>query len=227
MDAVDGDASAQCVELSLRHRAVRAHPVAPQPAGRRQFEHAGERAIIGEQQEALGVEIEPSDADEPGQLLWQMLEDGRPALRVGVGGQEPARLVIEEQPRALARRQRLAVDADPVARRDVEGRRADHGAVDGDPPGGDPVSASRREARPARAITLAMRSPVLRSRCLSSNDGRNNAEAAIRQRGMTLSWTWRWRRPVRPATRRGAGRLRDRPRRRRAGARRQPHACRP
>jgi hypothetical protein len=47
--------------------------------------------------------------------------------------------VIEEEPRALARRQRFAVDADPVARRHVERRRADDRAVDRDAAGGDPV----------------------------------------------------------------------------------------
>ena len=127
-----------CVELWLRHRAVRAHAVPPQPAGRGQFEDAGERAVIGEQQQPFGIEIEPADADQAGQVAGQMLEHGRPALRVGVRGQKPARLVIEEQPRALARRQRFAVDLDAVARGDVERGRADHRAVDGDAPGGDP-----------------------------------------------------------------------------------------
>ena len=117
MDAVDGDAGAQFVELRLRHRAVRAHAVAPQPAGRRQFEHARERAVIGEEEEPLGVEVEPADADQAGQILRQALEDGRPALRVGVRGHQPARLVVEKQPRAFALRQRLAVDADAVAAR--------------------------------------------------------------------------------------------------------------
>ena len=110
------DAVAQRVELRLRDLAVRAHAIAPQPAGRRQFQRAREPAVIGQQQQAFGVEVEPADADQARQVLRQRAEDGRPALRVGMGGHEAARLVIEEQPRALARRQRLAVDGDAVAR---------------------------------------------------------------------------------------------------------------
>ncbi len=53
-------------------------------------------------------------------------------------GHEPARLVEQEQPRALAHRQRLAVDGDAVGRRHVARRRGDHLAVDRDPAGGDP-----------------------------------------------------------------------------------------
>ena len=82
-DAVDGDAAAQRIERGLRHRAVRAHAIAPQPAGRGQFEHAREAAVIGQEQQAFGVEVEPADADEARQVLRQALEDGRPALRVG------------------------------------------------------------------------------------------------------------------------------------------------
>src|SRR5262249_7679900 len=44
----------------------------------------------------------------------------------------PARLVIEEQPRTLARRQRLAVDQNDIVLGDVERRRVDDAAVDGD-----------------------------------------------------------------------------------------------
>ena len=58
------DAVAQRVELRLRDPAVRAHAIAPQPAGRRQFQHAREPAVIGEQQQPFGVEIEPADADQ-------------------------------------------------------------------------------------------------------------------------------------------------------------------
>ena len=51
---------------------------------------------------------------------------------------QPARLVVTEQPRPLAPRQRLAVNRDAVGRRDVERGRGNHRAIDGDAPGGDP-----------------------------------------------------------------------------------------
>ena len=138
-DAADRDAVAQSVELRLRHRTMGAHAVAPQPAGRRQFQHPRQRAVIGEEQEALGIEVEPADADQARQLFRQILKYRRPAFRVGMRGQQPARLVIKEKPRALGPGQRLAVDADAVGRRDIERRRVDHRAVDGDAAGGDPT----------------------------------------------------------------------------------------
>src|SRR5262245_61016536 len=70
-DAVDGDARAQAVELGLRHAAVGAHAIAAQPAGRRQFERAREPAVVGEEEQPLGVEVEPADADQPRQALGQ------------------------------------------------------------------------------------------------------------------------------------------------------------
>ena len=62
---------------------------------------------------------------------------GRPWVSAA-GGDEPDRLVEQEQPRALLLRQRLAVDADAVARGHVERRRGNLRAVDRDPAGGDP-----------------------------------------------------------------------------------------
>src|SRR5580704_17700123 len=48
-DAVDRDASFQTGEAGFIDKAVHPHLVAAQPAGRRQFEPAGERAVIGEE----------------------------------------------------------------------------------------------------------------------------------------------------------------------------------
>src|SRR5450759_2389287 len=49
-----------------------------------------------------------------------------------MGGHQPARLVKQEQPGALARRQRLAVDGDDIVGGDIERRRIDDAAVDRD-----------------------------------------------------------------------------------------------
>ena len=82
-------------------------------------------------------------------MLGQRREDGRTAARVGRRGDQPAWLVIEEEPRAFAPRQRRAVDQDEIARRDVDGRRGDHAAVERDAPGHDPLLglAARSEPR--------------------------------------------------------------------------------
>ena len=55
----------QRVELRLIGLAIGADAIAAQPAGRWQFENAREAAVVGEQQQAFGVDVEPADADEP------------------------------------------------------------------------------------------------------------------------------------------------------------------
>src|SRR5450631_2232438 len=131
-DAVNLDALFQFIKLALRDFAMGTDAIAPQPAGIGQFEHARQPAVIGQQQQAFGVEIEPADADQPRQALRQIVEHRRPPFRVGMGGHQPARLVKHEQPGAFARRQRLAVDGDDIVGGDVERRRIDQAAVDGD-----------------------------------------------------------------------------------------------
>ena len=79
-----------------------ADAVAPQPRRLGQFQHARKRAIISEQQQPLGADIEAPDADEPGQIVGQRVEQGRAALRVGMRADEADRLVIAEQSGALA-----------------------------------------------------------------------------------------------------------------------------
>src|SRR4051812_34090346 len=131
-DAIDLDALLQFAEWRLRTPAMGANAIAPQPAGIGQLERAREPAIVGQQQQPLGIEIEPADRDQPRQALGKIVEHRRPPLGIGMRGHQAARLVIHEQPRALARRQHLAVDGDGVVGSDVERRRIDHPAVDGD-----------------------------------------------------------------------------------------------
>src|SRR5205807_5596788 len=63
-DAADGYAVAQRCQLLRGNVAVRAHAIAAQPPRRRQFEHAGKTAVIGQEQQAFGVQIEPANADQ-------------------------------------------------------------------------------------------------------------------------------------------------------------------
>src|SRR4029078_8642409 len=95
-DVVDGDAAAQPVQLLLTDAAERTYPVAPQPACCRQFQHARETAVIREQQQPFGVDVEPADADQPWQISRQRAEDRVPAFRIGMGLHKDARLVMEE-----------------------------------------------------------------------------------------------------------------------------------
>ena len=58
--AVDGHALSQRVELVLRHAAQRAHAIDPPPRGRRQFQRAGQRAVVGQQEKPSCLSIEPA-----------------------------------------------------------------------------------------------------------------------------------------------------------------------
>ena len=75
-----------------------------------------------------------------------------------MGGHQPARLVEHEQPRALARRQRLAVDGDDIVGGDIERRRIDDAAVDGDAALRDPFLgiAARGKACPRHHLGDAL-----------------------------------------------------------------------
>src|SRR5262249_7914859 len=96
-----------------------------------------------------GVHVEPTDAEKPRQIFRQGIEDGRPALRIVARRHQLARLVIEEEPCALALRQRLAVDRDAILRRPLAGGRGDGLAAGRHAPGRDPGFrlTARAEAR--------------------------------------------------------------------------------
>ena len=85
-----------CVDLAEQARAVFAHP-----ARGGQLEPARQVAVIGQQQQAFGVEVEPPDRDHARQVLRQVREHRRAALRVLVRGHHARRLVIAPQPRLL------------------------------------------------------------------------------------------------------------------------------
>ena len=180
----------ELIELGLRHFAMGADPITPKLAGLRQFQRAREPAVVGQKQQALGVEIEPADADQPRQAFRQIVEHRWPAFRVGMGRHQAARLVIEEQPGALARRQclpstvttSLAVtsSAGELMMRPLTVTR----------PCTIHSSASRREASPARDTTLAMRSPDFFSRG-GAPDGVLRQPVHDRRHGRRTPDAWR------------------------------------
>ena len=98
-DALDLDAVDQLLELRLADRAEDPGAVAALDAGGGQLELALQLAVGGEQQQPLGVQVEPADRHHPRQALGQPVVDGRPALRVALGGEQAARLVVAEQAR--------------------------------------------------------------------------------------------------------------------------------
>src|SRR6185312_9920953 len=131
--AIDLETILERIELRLGDAAKGADAIFAQPAGGRQLEHTLEAAIVGEQQQAFGVDVEASDGDDTRQaLLFERLEDGGAAFRVLLGDHEAGGLVVEPDAGALAGLQRLAIDLHLVLFGDVESGGADHLAVDGD-----------------------------------------------------------------------------------------------
>src|SRR4029077_9535258 len=83
-DSVDGDADAQPVERFLLHAPECPHAVATQPAVSGHFQYPRKPAIIGEQQQSFGIDVEPADADQPRQALRQRAENRIAPLRIGM-----------------------------------------------------------------------------------------------------------------------------------------------
>ena len=115
-----------------------AHAVAPQPTGCGQFEQTREPAVIGEQQQALGVDVEAAHGDHAGQGLGQHVENGRAPLGVTDRGDEAARLVEEPEPCALAMGHGRAIDHHLVLGAHIEGGAVDDDAIHLDPARRDP-----------------------------------------------------------------------------------------
>ena len=138
-DAINSDTIGEAVEGGLRRRPVGTNTVAPEPAGRGQFEDTGKSPVIGQEQKALGIDVEPSNGDHAGHFRRQSVEHGAAARRIAGSGHQSAPLVIEPQPRPLPLLQGRAVDFDSVRRADIDRRRGQDRAIEHDPAGGDPL----------------------------------------------------------------------------------------
>ena len=127
--AVDGDPVLQPVELGLGDASPRPRPVLTHQRGLRQLESARQLAVVGQQQQAFGVDVQTPDRDHPRQAAGQGVEHRRPPLRIIVRGQQADRLVVAPDPRGLGRRDRLAVHGDDVVARHQGRRRVKDAAV--------------------------------------------------------------------------------------------------
>ena len=123
----------------------------------------GQLAVVGQQQQALGVEVEAADREHP-RLGRHEVDHGRPALRVVAVVTTPGRLVQQVVARARARirprrrrPRRVGVDVDPAA---------EHGdlAVDRDPTVRDQLLADPPAAEPGGRQDLLEPFAVVRRR---------------------------------------------------------------
>jgi hypothetical protein len=106
-------------------------------AAPRMQESRRQRAVVGQQEKAGRLEVEPAHRIEPLAHAMEQPRHRRPALRVGERAHHAARLVQHDRPPAR-RRDGVPVDGDPVALGVGTHAELVHDApVDADPPGTD------------------------------------------------------------------------------------------
>ncbi|OHB27485.1 MAG: hypothetical protein A2790_22070 [Phenylobacterium sp. RIFCSPHIGHO2_01_FULL_69_31] len=130
--AVDSHALLQRVQLLLGRPAMGAGAIAADDLGRGHLQRAGQLAVVGQQQQALGIDVEAAYRDQPRQAGRQGLEHRRAPVRVLVRGHQAHGLVVAEQARRLGLADHLAVDGDDVAGLHLHRRGVQRAAVDGD-----------------------------------------------------------------------------------------------
>ena len=61
----------------------------------------GEFAIVCEKDQAFGLRVETTDAEEPGKFLWQKIENGVARMHIFSGRNEPRRFVQHDRQRRI------------------------------------------------------------------------------------------------------------------------------
>ena len=150
--------SFELVELGLRHTAVRAHAIAPQPAGGRQLQVAGERAVVGEQQQPSLLKSRRPTEMTRGSSGGRRVEHRRAPLRVAVRGDE-APAACDSARAAAASAPGSGLPSTRILSLPLTSKAGVFSTLPLTLTRPSPIqrSASRREHRPARAIALAMR----------------------------------------------------------------------
>ena len=128
--AVDHHAFAQHIEFMVLRSAIDAHPVAAQPASGGQLQLAFDAAVVGQQQQTFGIEVETPDRHHPRQILGQFVKDRPAAFFVRIGRHQTGGFVVEPQARGLGLGQGGAIHHDAITAGHVERRAVDHRAVD-------------------------------------------------------------------------------------------------
>lgn len=93
-------------------------------------------AIIGQDEKALGLRIEPANIEQARQMGREKIEDGVARVGIAARGNKTGRFVQDDVEAALAVHQ-LAIDFDVVALRRLRAEVGANAAVDRDPPRGN------------------------------------------------------------------------------------------
>ena len=129
MHTVDCDTVCKLFKLCRVNAAMDAHAITPCPTGGGQFKITRQFAIIGQQQNAFGIQIKTSDRNDTRHIAWQMFEDRITTLFVTMAGNQAALFEQTPQARFFLLWQHLAIDVNLVTVGDSHGRAVKHLAV--------------------------------------------------------------------------------------------------
>ena len=151
------DALEQLLHVLAARLAGHLHLIRFLDAETRVHQPKGQVAIVGQQQQALAVLVEPADRVDALADVRHQIDGQRPAGRIVVGAEVAARLV--DQPvDGLFAVQRLAIDAHFLRRVRPWCPARGRPAIDADAAADDEFSQCRREPTPACARNLLRRS---------------------------------------------------------------------
>lgn len=136
-DAFDLDPVLQLIELVLGDAAMGPGTIAADDPGGRLFQGARQTAIIGQEQQALGIEVQSADGDQPRQAFGQGFEHRRTTLGVVVTGHQADGLVIAEQTRRFGIAHHGPIDGEDITGIDLDGRGGQDDAIEGNAAGGN------------------------------------------------------------------------------------------
>ena len=118
--AVRSQARSKLIQFRLLDLPEGTNAITPGPTRGREFEMPREIAVVREKEKTLRIEVEPAHRNQPGQVLRQGVEDGRPSLGVFVRRHPALRLVKAPKPGRLPHRERLPIDKHFIRRRNIE-----------------------------------------------------------------------------------------------------------
>jgi len=111
---VDRHATRQAIQIVRVGHTDDLHVVPSRHPVPRMRQAAGQVAVVGQQQQSLGVEVEPANGVDVLRDCCQQIHDRRPALRVGARRDIAAGLVEQHVPVCVTPSKSTAVDADVV-----------------------------------------------------------------------------------------------------------------
>ena len=133
-DAVNLNTVLQCIKILLSDTTICTNTVPACPSCLGQLKGPGQFTIVGEQQQAFGVVIKPTNGNNARHAFRQPVKNSDAALRIFVRCHTAARLVETPQASGLMGRNNLSVHDNFFMPRHFERRRRQDPVINRDPP---------------------------------------------------------------------------------------------